>query len=116
MKAYAPLPLFLIVVVWTTWAWGVPPAVGLVYLAASIACFAAYALDKSAARSGARRIPERTLLLLGLAGGWPGGLLAQQWLRHKTVKQPFRRLFWCTVALNAGAFVWGCRMLLAPAD
>ncbi|WP_323143833.1 DUF1294 domain-containing protein [Massilia phyllosphaerae] len=116
MTPYAPLLLFLILYAWTTWAWGVPAVVGLLYLAVSALCFAAYALDKSAARRKERRTPERTLLLLGLAGGWPGGLLAQQWLRHKTVKQPFRRLFWITVAVNAGAFVWMARRLLAPID
>jgi uncharacterized membrane protein YsdA (DUF1294 family) len=79
------------------------------YLLASIVCFAAYALDKSAARAGARRTPERTLLLLGLAGGWPGAVLAQQWLRHKTRKQPFQVLFWLSVSAHialAGALAW----------
>jgi uncharacterized membrane protein YsdA (DUF1294 family) len=71
-----------------------------VYLLMSVLCFAAYAADKSAARRGQRRTPESRLLLLGLLGGWPGALLAQQFLRHKTRKQPFRTLFWCTVALN----------------
>jgi uncharacterized membrane protein YsdA (DUF1294 family) len=116
MTPYLPLLLFLVVYAWTTWAWGVPAAVGLAYLAVSLACFAAYARDKSAARRKERRTPERTLLLLGLAGGWPGALLAQQWLRHKTVKQPFRQLFWVTVAVNAVAFVWLARRLLAPVD
>lgn len=116
MKPYAPLLLFLTIYAWTTWAWGVPPMVGLAYLVLSIACYAAYAFDKAAARRGERRTPERTLLLLGLAGGWPGGLVAQQRLRHKTVKQPFRRMFWVTVTLNILAFTWVCRRLLAPLD
>jgi uncharacterized membrane protein YsdA (DUF1294 family) len=77
---------------------------GFVYLAASLACFAGYARDKAAAQGRlgrrARRTPERTLLLLGLAGGWPGGLLAQRWLRHKTAKRPFQRLFRASVAAN----------------
>jgi uncharacterized membrane protein YsdA (DUF1294 family) len=113
---YLPILLFAVVYAGITFAWGLSPLVGAAYLALSALCFAAYAGDKSAARRGERRTPERTLLLLGLAGGWPGGLLAQQWLRHKTVKQPFRRLFWCSVAVNAGAFVWIARRLLAPAD
>jgi uncharacterized membrane protein YsdA (DUF1294 family) len=116
MTPYLPLLLFLIVYAFAAWAWSVPPVVGLAYLAVSAICFAVYARDKSAARRKERRTPERTLLLLGLAGGWPGALLAQQWLRHKTVKQPFQRLFWTTVAVNAGAFVWMARRLLAPAD
>jgi uncharacterized membrane protein YsdA (DUF1294 family) len=81
----------------------------LFYLLASIVCFIAYALDKAAARAGARRTPERTLLLLGLAGGWPGAVLAQQWLRHKTRKQSFLGLFWLSVAAHAalaGALAW----------
>ena len=116
MIVYLPLLLFLIVYAFATWAWQLPAVVGLAYLGISLACFIAYAFDKSAARRKERRTPERTLLLLGLAGGWPGGLLAQQWLRHKTVKQPFRRMFWLTVAVNTVAFAWIARRLLASAD
>jgi uncharacterized membrane protein YsdA (DUF1294 family) len=85
---------------------GVPHIVGIAYLLASAVCYVAYARDKSAARAQERRTPESTLLMLGLACGWPGGLLAQQRLRHKTVKQPFRAQFWVTVVLNVGAFVY----------
>jgi len=70
------------------------------YAVASAACFIAYALDKSAARQGRRRTPERTLLLLGLAGGWPGGLAAQQLLRHKSSKTSFLLKFWLTVLVH----------------
>jgi uncharacterized membrane protein YsdA (DUF1294 family) len=41
-------------------------------------------------------------------------LLAQQWLRHKTVKLPFRHWFWLTVGLNLAGFCWLARAL-APA-
>jgi uncharacterized membrane protein YsdA (DUF1294 family) len=75
-------------------------ALAALYAVASAACFIAYALDKSAARRGRRRTPERSLLLLGLAGGWPGALAAQRLLRHKSSKPAFQRKFWCTVALN----------------
>ena len=50
-------------------AWWVP----VLYGAASLVTFAAYGIDKSAARRGAARISEQTLLLLGLVGGWPEG-------------------------------------------
>jgi len=75
-------------------------ALAALYAVASAACFIAYALDKSAARQGRRRTPERTLLLLGLAGGWPGGLAAQRLLRHKSSKTPFLIKFWLTVLVN----------------
>lgn len=102
---YLPVLIFAAVYAVATLLWHLPGWVGLAYLLASAACFAAYALDKSAARSRARRTPERTLLLLGLAGGWPGAVLAQQWLRHKSAKASFRAKFWATVCVNAGVFV-----------
>ncbi|MFK4835090.1 DUF1294 domain-containing protein [Microbacterium sp. ZW T2_14] len=77
-------------------AWWVPALYG----AMSLVTFAAYGIDKSAARRSAGRVPEQTLLLLGLIGGWPGGLVAQQLFRHKTRKRSFRRAFWGTVAVN----------------
>jgi len=39
-------------------------------------------------------------------GGWPGALVAQQKLRHKTKKQPFRTVFWATVVMNCGVFIY----------
>lgn len=73
----------------------------LVYLVLSVISFVVYHLDKRAAkRDGASRTSEQTLLLLGLFGGWPGAIIAQQVLRHKSSKKSFRRLFWFTVILN----------------
>ena len=85
--------------------WYVPAWVAGLYLATSAVCFLAYAIDKSAAIAGRRRTAERTLLLLGLAGGWPGALLAQRLLRHKNRKPAFQAAFRATVALNTVAFV-----------
>ena len=67
--------------------------------------FIVYALDKSAAKAGRWRVAEKTLHLLALAGGWPGALLAQQLLRHKTSKPGFIAMFWFTVLVNVAAFV-----------
>ena len=106
MTPYLPLLLFAALYAGATVAWSLPPLVGAGYLAMSALCFCSYALDKSAARRGERRAPESRLLVLGLLGGWPGAVLAQQWLRHKTLKQPFRNLFWCTVAANLAGFLW----------
>jgi uncharacterized membrane protein YsdA (DUF1294 family) len=83
-----------------------PGAVAWFYLAASLAAFLAYALDKSAARNGRWRTQESTLHLIGLAGGWPGALAAQRLLRHKSRKQSFQIVFWATVVLNCCALSW----------
>ena len=112
---YLPLLAFALVYLGATLAWDLPLLVGAAYAVTSLTCFVAYAMDKSAAKNGAWRTPERTLLVLGLVGGWPGALLAQQWLRHKTSKRSFRRLFWVTVAANVAGFVYFSSRLAAPA-
>jgi len=83
-----------------------PIEVFYLYLAASALIFVVYAKDKSAARRGAWRTPESTLHALALIGGWPGALIAQQMLKHKSRKQDFRFVFWVTVVVNCGAFGW----------
>lgn len=70
------------------------------YVLASVLTFAWYAWDKSSAQQGHWRTPEKHLLMLGLVGGWPGALLAQQWLRHKSSKREFLQMFWLTVVVN----------------
>jgi uncharacterized membrane protein YsdA (DUF1294 family)/cold shock CspA family protein len=83
-----------------------PPEILIFYVAASLVTFLAYALDKSAAQSGRWRTKEGTLLLFGLVGGWPGALIAQQMLRHKSKKVSFRVFLWLTILMNCAAFVW----------
>ena len=59
--------------------------------------------DKRRAVAGRRRISERQLLGLALAGGTPGAWLARQLFRHKTRKQPFgRRLRWIAAVQAMG--------------
>lgn len=48
-----------------------------------------YGLDKWKAKSGAWRIPERTLLLTALAGGSVGALAGMLLFHHKTRKPKF---------------------------
>ena len=72
----------------------------IVYGVMSVIAFAVYGFDKSAAKRTARRVPESTLLTLGLVCGWSGALVAQQLFRHKTRKRSFRRLFWLSVIVN----------------
>ena len=80
-----------------------PVVVPIVYAAMSLLSFLAYRHDKIAAGLDRRRTPEKTLHLLDLLCGWPGGLIAQQVFRHKTGKASFQFVFWCTVALNGVA-------------
>ncbi|MFZ5493406.1 MAG: DUF1294 domain-containing protein [Pseudomonadota bacterium] len=122
--------------VWVSAAslWPVRPLTFVFYVGVSVWTFLMYAFDKAAAqrgawrtpesthgpqlarvlvqgaRRGAWRTPESTLHLLGLAGGWPGALLAQQLLRHKSSKPSFVAMFWVTVIANIAAFmVWHAR-------
>jgi uncharacterized membrane protein YsdA (DUF1294 family) len=82
------------------------PAIGVLYLFFSVIAFVTYARDKSAAKKGQRRVPEQRLLVLGIVGGWPGALLAQQMLRHKTAKRSFQLQFWVSVVINVLALGW----------
>ena len=45
--------------------------------------------DKQSALAGARRVPERRLLMLAAIGGTPAAFAARRLFRHKTLKQPF---------------------------
>lgn len=107
---WAPLALF-VATAGAAYAAGLAPWWLLAtYGTMSVLCFAVYAADKRAARHERRRVPERTLLDLGLLCGWPGALAAQQLLRHKTVKVSFRSAFWRTVVLNVALVA----LLLSP--
>ena len=85
---------------------GVPLWADVLYAGASALCFVLYAIDKSAAVDGRDRLPESLLLWPGLAGGWPGAIVAQQLLRHKTAKRSFRIRFWLSVLANIALFAW----------
>ncbi|MEZ8649103.1 DUF1294 domain-containing protein [Vibrio splendidus] len=76
------------------------------YLVIGVVTFFVYAKDKRAAINGNWRVPEKTLHIFSVAGGWLGALIAQDKLRHKTQKQPFRAIYWVTVAMNVAALVW----------
>lgn len=84
----------------------IPNTVFGVYCLFSVLAFVSYASDKAAAQGDRWRIPESTLLVLGLLGGWPGAFLAQRVYRHKTRKASFQFAFWASVAANIGALLW----------
>ena len=99
-KAFIVVSLFLLVVVAIVALGILPRHVLWLYLGMSVVTFAFYAIDKAAAQKGKQRTPESSLHTLALLGGWPGALYAQQLLRHKSSKQPFRSVFWFMLALN----------------
>lgn len=72
----------------------------LYFITTSLVTFIAYAWDKRAARKQQWRVSEFKLQLLSLVGGWPGALLAQQWLRHKSSKGRFKFILWLMVLCN----------------
>jgi uncharacterized membrane protein YsdA (DUF1294 family) len=77
-----------------------PPIVFLIFFIASTFTFLIYAKDKRAAQNDEWRTSESTLHLYSLLFGWPGAILAQQKLRHKSKKQSFRLVFLFTVLIN----------------
>ena len=94
------IPAFAVLFIVLMVRWGLPDYIALLYGFGSVLTFIVYAVDKRAARSGWQRVSEASLLTLGFVGGWPGALLAQQFLRHKTVNLSFQRMFWRKVLLN----------------
>ena len=99
------LPSFVFLYVFVAGRWSVSPWVAATYALASFVAFVAYAIDKSAARQGRWRTSEATLHGFSLACGWPGALMAQQLLRHKSSKPSFVAVYWATVLVNVAGFV-----------
>ena len=71
-----------------------------VYLLLSVITIGALAVDKRAAIAGRRRVPERSLHMLELLGGWPGSLIAQRRLHHKTRKRSYQIVVIAIIALH----------------
>ena len=95
---------------WGVWAGRLPLWSLGAAAAINLLTFVTYAMDKSAAKSGRWRTPEKHLHLLSLAGGWPGAWCAQQWLRHKSSKRAYRVVFRAMGVLHViavAAWLWG---------
>ncbi|WP_317932946.1 DUF1294 domain-containing protein [Halioxenophilus sp. WMMB6] len=88
------------------WLGFTPLLLPLALLLLSAITYGFYAKDKAAAVAGDWRVPENTLHLLALLGGWPGAIFGQQRLRHKTKKRSFRAVFYLTLVLNLAALAW----------
>ncbi len=92
-----PYAVFLGVLVYTS---RLPDYVPLAVLLFSIISYLVYWKDKRASEHGLWRTPESRLHLLSLLGGWPGALIAQSHLRHKSSKPRFKVAFYITIFLN----------------
>ena len=64
----------------------------------NLACFTAFGIDKWKAKKDHWRIPEKTLLLMGLMFGSIGQLAGMKFFHHKTSKWYF--WFWGIVSLS----------------
>lgn len=103
MKAFMASSICLVFIAALAAQGQVPLAVLWSYLGLSALSLGLYAFDKSAAKRGGQRVPENTLHIFSLLGGWPGAMYAQQLLRHKSSKNSFRVIFWLTVIGNVSA-------------
>jgi uncharacterized membrane protein YsdA (DUF1294 family) len=74
--------------------------------AVNVVAFGYFGYDKARARQLGRRVPEVVLHGLSGIGGSPGAYAAMQLFRHKTIKGPFRILFWAIVILQTSLLVW----------
>jgi uncharacterized membrane protein YsdA (DUF1294 family)/cold shock CspA family protein len=72
----------------------------ILYPVMSFLTFILYADDKSRAKQGRWRVPERTLHLCEFMGGWLGAFIAQRRLRHKSSKVSYQIVFWLIVAIH----------------
>lgn len=70
-------------------------------LIVSLGTFFIYVADKRSAQRGRWRVPEATLHIWAVLGGWPGAWIAQRMVRHKTRKLSFQIAFYLTIVLHA---------------
>lgn len=84
---------------WTPWVLCWIPAINAV-------TFLTYWIDKWLSRRlGLWRVPETTLHTITFLGGTLGAMAGMKLLRHKTLKGPFRIVFWALTFVQALAII-----------
>lgn len=81
-----------------------------IYLFMSLVSFILFFIDKKRSTTGGWRIREYYLHLVELLGGWPGALLGQKFIRHKTKKFSYKIVLWLIILVHAlfwGYFIYG---------
>ncbi|WP_166432691.1 DUF1294 domain-containing protein [Luteimonas yindakuii] len=106
-RAAAAMPIagYAALLAWSLVVGRVPIAIVAAVPVLSVITWLVYAADKRAAQARRQRVPELHLHALELAGGWPGALLAQRMLHHKSRKRSYQAVFWIVVVLNVAAVI-----------
>jgi uncharacterized membrane protein YsdA (DUF1294 family) len=115
-KTLIILSLFFIFILWVAhFKWGITIFAPTFISTLSVVTFIMYAWDKHKAKQSVNkkvtRTSERTLHLLALCGGWPGALIAQQLLRHKSQKKRFITILWVCILLNIVLYFFALEFL-----
>ncbi|MCF4010506.1 DUF1294 domain-containing protein [Rheinheimera sp. UJ63] len=98
---------FLMLVIISLLFGTLPYILPILYIEVSIFTYWLYQADKNAAIARqSQRLPEESLQMFSLIGGWPGALFAQKKLAHKRSKPLFQREFWLIVLANCILLLW----------
>jgi uncharacterized membrane protein YsdA (DUF1294 family) len=98
---YLPIYALIIALAGSYYLGYTPLIITVIFVIASLFTYFLYAKDKKAAINNTWRTPESSLHLCTLLCGWPGAIIAQQKLRHKTKKVSFRVVFVMTLLINS---------------
>ena len=106
-RRLSPLTVYLswagvlvIVLTWLLYARVGLPRLPAYLVAVNLVTALAYGFDKMAARRKWKRVPERALHVMAVAGGTPAAFAAQRYWRHKTVKASFQLRFWLILSIQ----------------
>lgn len=98
--------LYVLLLVGSCLSGKIPDFYLALFLVINALTYVLYLKDKKAAQQNQWRVQEQSLHLFSFLGGWPSAWFAQQQLRHKTQKQPFKQIYICTIILNIGLTLW----------
>jgi len=85
---------------------GLTCPVALAYALLNLAALSAHGWDKLQAKRGGRRVRERTLHVLALAGGFAGAWLGMRLFRHKTRVRAFDLVLLVAALGHAALWAW----------
>lgn len=83
-----------------------PAHLAVLFAAINTVAFALFGVDKLLAKTGRRRVSEKTLLAVCALAASPGGLLGMVVFNHKTSKPKFRYGVPLLLAAHAATIYW----------